>query len=170
MKTLYQVQSDSLLASSLFSLPDDILFWTISCLRRQPVPVLEVDDIQWKQFFEVLSSHYIIPLIWFNLKRGTSSVLPPSWVMERMQGIYRDVSIRTLRTDNQITQIVNQLKKDNIFPIILKGPALGHLVYPFPALRNGSDIDILVHPDEVQVAITSLRDLGYEPHIDAHAA
>lgn len=170
LELLYQVPSSAISANSLFLLPDDMLFWIISHLRGQPAPAPDCDNTKWIQVFDVLSPHYIIPLLWYNLKIQTSPVLPPDWVVEQMRHAYRVASIRSLRTDHQIGQFTSRLREAGIEPIILKGPALGHLIYPYPALRTGSDIDILIHPDQVQATIDIFQELGYQPHVDAHAA
>lgn len=169
LESLYQTPSGTIPANSLLLLPDDMLLWTISNLRGQPVPAPKSDDMQWNQALDALSPHYIIPLLWYNLKKQPLFVLPPDREVERIRNAYRDASVRSLRTDHQIGQFTSQLRKAGIEPIILKGPALGHLVYPYPALRTGSDIDILIHPDQVQATIEIFQDLGYQHHMDSHA-
>ena len=151
------------------SLPDEMLWWTISLLREKPVPVPQTNDSAWERWFQVFSPHYIIPLAWYLSRNVSEECLPPQWVRTRMKEMYQEAGIRILRTENQIIRICALLRKSGIEPVVLKGPALGHLVYPFPSLRTGSDIDILVHPDQVRTVITILQKQGYYPHVDSHA-
>ena len=57
--------------------------------------------------------------------------------------------------------------------MLLKGPALARTVYPDPALRQSSDIDLLVRPGDVLAAEAVLEGLGYvspkkEFHVSQH--
>lgn len=44
---------------------------------------------------------------------------------------------------------------------VLKGPAVAHLDYPDPALRDFGDIDLLIRPHDLDRAIAVLADQGY---------
>lgn len=170
LESLYTAHSEIKSVLPLMSLPDDLLHWMISCLRGVPVPAPACNNDLWSQVLDSLSPHYIIPFLWYNLQNQPESDYPPAFVVERMRLAHRNASIRTLRNDRQITHFISHLNNVGIEPIVLKGPALGHLVYPFPGLRTGSDIDILVHPDQVQTTLAVFQSLDYIPHVDAHAA
>jgi len=169
LEVLYPDSAGSDSSPDLFSLSDEMLWWTISLLREKPVLVPEKDDSAWNMWFQVFSPHYIIPLAWYLSRNVPDECLPPQWVRTRMKEMYQGAGIRILRTENQIIRIRALLQKAGIEPVVLKGPALGHLVYPFPSLRTGSDIDILVRPDQVRDVIILLQKQGYHPHVDSHA-
>jgi Uncharacterised nucleotidyltransferase len=44
---------------------------------------------------------------------------------------------------------------------VLKGSAVAHLDYPDPGWREFGDIDLLIHPDHVELAIATLAEQGY---------
>jgi hypothetical protein len=48
-------------------------------------------------------------------------------------------------------------------PILLKGAALAHRVYPRPALRPMRDVDLLARPGEAPALQALLGELGYRP-------
>ena len=53
--------------------------------------------------------------------------------------------------------------------IVLKGPVLAETVYPDPALRPFSDLDLLVRPADRRRTDAALRALGHAPLADAHS-
>lgn len=169
LEVLYPNAGGSGPSMDFFSLPDEMLWWTISLLREKPVSVPQTDDSAWDRWLQVLSPHYIIPLAWYLSRNVPEECLPPQRIRNQMKEMYQNASIRVLRTDNQVIQIRALLVQSGIEPVVLKGPALGPLVYPFPSLRTGSDIDILVRPDQVRDVITLLQEQGYHPHVDSHA-
>jgi hypothetical protein len=169
LEALYPNAGGSGSSMDFFSLPDEMLWWTLSLLRKKPVPTPELDDSAWNRWIQVLSPHYIIPLAWYLSRNVPEECLPPQRIRNQMKEMYQKASIRVLRTDNQVIRIRALLVQSGIEPVVLKGPALGHLVYPFPSLRTGSDIDILVRPDQVREVITMLRKQGYHSHVDTHA-
>lgn len=169
LESLYPGFNTTGFGRELLSLPDDLLWWTLSLLRESPVPVPAIDQGTWDRWLAALAPHYILPLLWYLARDAPEESLPPQWVRTSMQGIYRQAGIRALRTEHQVRTVRDLLKKGGTEPVILKGPALGHLVYPDPGLRIGSDIDILVRPGEVRDAIALLAAAGYRPHVDSHA-
>ncbi|HIH27559.1 MAG TPA: nucleotidyltransferase family protein [Methanoregulaceae archaeon] len=169
LEALYPGSETTGSGRELLSLPDELLWWTISLLREKPVPVPASNEATWNRWLHSLGPHYIIPLLWYVARDIPEESLPPQWVRDRMKELYQGASIRALRTDHQVVTSCALLKNAGIEPVVLKGPALAHLVYPFPGLRTGSDIDILVRPDQVREVITLLQAAGYHPHVDSHA-
>ena len=153
----------------LLSLPNELLWWTISLLRERPVPVPVCDEQSWNRWLHALAPHYIIPLLWYLSRTIPESGLPPRWVRDSMKEAYQRASIRAVQTEHQVVTVRGLLRKTGIEPVFLKGPALGPVVYPVAGLRTGSDIDILVHPDQVRDVITKLHGQGYHPHVDSYA-
>lgn len=151
---------------SLFELPDELLWWTLSVLRGKPVSVPFCTDQIWTLWLDLLNSHYSAPLIWFKCESFLEDGLPPVWVRKKLQSSYRQSSYRSILVSNQVSELVSVLRREEINPVILKGSALGHQVYPYPALRYGCDIDILVKPEEVIKTIEILSRHGYHPQRD----
>jgi hypothetical protein len=54
--------------------------------------------------------------------------------------------------------------------LVLKGAALGALIYPAPHLRTMTDVDLLVRPGDLDAALDALGRAGFEkPSSEAHA-
>lgn len=63
----------------------------------------------------------------------------------------------------QLALVLAELHAAGIQTLVLKGHALGQMIYQQPVLRPYSDFDILVLPDALEQAAAALRRLGYYP-------
>ncbi len=63
-------------------------------------------------------------------------------------------------------RVMDALAAAEIRSSALKGPALSETLYADPGRRISSDIDLLVHPDQLSEAVTVVRELGYRPPAD----
>ncbi len=66
-----------------------------------------------------------------------------------------------LARESCVDQLLKAFAAAGVPMILLKGAALAHLIYPTPALRPMSDIDILIDPADSQAAIKLAEGLGY---------
>ena len=64
--------------------------------------------------------------------------------------------------ERQLREVVAAFDKGGVRILVLKGPAYGRTVYPDPALRPASDLDLLVRPDDMVQARTILEGLDYK--------
>jgi hypothetical protein len=63
----------------------------------------------------------------------------------------------------QLGDILAELRAAGVKTLVLKGHALGQMIYQQPLLRPYSDFDILVPPDVLEKATFALTRLGYFP-------
>ncbi|HET9763696.1 MAG TPA: nucleotidyltransferase family protein [Casimicrobiaceae bacterium] len=61
----------------------------------------------------------------------------------------------------QLTDALDALDAGDIASLPFKGPALGALAHASPTIRPSRDIDVLVHPRDMDGAIAALGRLGY---------
>ena len=83
-----------------------------------------------------------------------------------LQGIFlrqRDLSAAQTKA---LTEIVREAGQGGLELVLLKGAALGHLVYAQPVLRPKSDLDLWVRPDQLAEASGLLAGLGFRPRLD----
>jgi hypothetical protein len=60
-----------------------------------------------------------------------------------------------------LTQIAEAMQREHITALLVKGAALALTVYPDPAARRMSDIDMLVSEDDQERAVRALERLGW---------
>jgi hypothetical protein len=61
-----------------------------------------------------------------------------------------------------VLKVLGCLDSSSIRATPLKGPLLADRLYPTPSRRLSSDIDVLVHPDDLERASIALSEIGYE--------
>jgi hypothetical protein len=87
--------------------------------------------------------------------------------MARVRDADRDSGKRSLALSAALLAALDALRDEGVDALPLKGPALAAYLYPDPALRPSSDIDLLVHRPAVPAAFRALSRLGYalEPRL-----
>lgn len=82
--------------------------------------------------------------------------LEPSAV-ELLDEANRRAQVWCLRLEVQLLHLAEALGEQGIVPIVVKGPATAHLDHPDPRLRTFADLDLLVRPDDVDLAVSVLE-------------
>ena len=147
--------------NALLSLPDDLLIYLIAAIRNTPRSPPDLSVEEWHNFFDLLRPHWIVPLLAFHLRTWTEEFRPPQKIMEYLDGIFLAASARNLLVGRQIQSITTALEEADIPVILMKGHALARTVYPDPALRQSSDIDLLVARADMLRAEAVMNNLGY---------
>jgi hypothetical protein len=75
----------------------------------------------------------------------------------------RAAAIRTLAVDDQTARVMTALAAAGIDALLLKGPAVARRLYGPGEARSYGDTDVLVAPQALAAARSTLRELGYEP-------
>ena len=77
------------------------------------------------------------------------------------QSYYADAAQNALLLD-ELDQVLVALSRAGVPVIVLKGAALGRELYPDPALRPMNDLDLLVQPSKLRIAMKALEICGYQ--------
>jgi hypothetical protein len=108
------------------------------------------------------------PALGLALKAQPPAAVPPT-VQKRLARRLADSIARHLVLGRELGRLLPRFEREGIPVIPLKGPALAEMLYPDPALRPSSDLDLLVHPGAVLTADRLLQGLGYRRLADAHS-
>ncbi|HWQ67099.1 MAG TPA: nucleotidyltransferase family protein [Methanospirillum sp.] len=141
----------------------------ISLLRNCPLPSPDISENDWNLFFNTIPPHWIGSLLLFLIHNTPDSKNVPSWVYHRLQELFRSDHNRSLHTEVQIRSLSNICSDAGIDFLVIKGPALGQMIYPHPAMRTGSDIDLLVAEDQIPNLKSALCMHGYHIRFDSYA-
>ncbi|WFN33517.1 nucleotidyltransferase family protein [Methanogenium sp. S4BF] len=147
--------------NALLALPDDLLEYLLCIIRNTPVVPPACSTEEWDALLTLLRPHGIFPLLAFHLKEWDEECLPPKEIMAFFSRIFMEGCARNLRLGRQVRTVTTALEDAGIPAILLKGHALARTVYPDPALRHSSDIDILVKPDDIIRCEPIFEKLGY---------
>ena len=105
----------------------------------------------------------VASLVYHNIRQlGLDGRLP-----EQAHNRLREARYRTLADNLQLTgdlrEVAGRVESLGMPLLVLKGPALIHLVYKDPALRPMTDIDLLVHPEDSGRLGATLKAIGFVP-------
>ncbi|MDD4255297.1 MAG: nucleotidyltransferase family protein [Methanofollis sp.] len=147
--------------NGLLSVPDVLLLYLSSVLRNDQTPPPECSPEAWQSLLRHLYPHWATPILYGYLRAWDEECLPPAEVMEMIRRDYLMGRVHSVQMDRQLGEILTAAEDHGIRMLILKGPALARSLYPDPAMRGGSDLDVLVCPEQVEEAESLLTALGY---------
>ncbi len=109
---------------------------------------------------KVVAEEGLAPFFFYYL-RSSSNALIPSAELETLRRSFLASAARHLSLEQTLVQILGTFEERGVSCLVLKGMALAYLVYPDPATRTMSDIDLLIHPHAIGQASEALGQLGY---------
>jgi hypothetical protein len=106
----------------------------------------------------------VAPLLFWRLAKeggaaSTAEAIPVE-VIHELQNAFYAAAIRGMVAERQLAQVVGALAVAGVHALPVKGAALASL-YPDPALRAYSDLDVLVPQAKIVQAEQVLNELGY---------
>jgi hypothetical protein len=101
------------------------------------------------------------PLVYYHLRRLGLDEAVPGAIAGYLDAWSRLSAARASVLYDELGRIVDALELEGIDYYLLKGAALGPLVYPDLLLRPMIDLDVMIRPGDVPVARSLMRGLGY---------
>lgn len=89
----------------------------------------------------------------------------------RFERLAAGVRLRDARLREALEEVLPALAAAGVVPVALKGPVLADRLYPDPALRAATDLDLLVPEDQLDRSVGALLALGFRrgaPMVDAY--
>ena len=146
-----------------------LLEYLLSILRQDPAPPPERSPQEWLEFLALLNGHGIRPVLAFHLLKQPGVFRPPGETFDLLRRDLLRSGAVAMQDDLVLAGLLERLRDEGIAPLLLKGAALSRSVYPDPALRPGSDIDMLVREDQLEACSDIIRGMGYTAPYDFHA-
>ncbi len=113
----------------------------------------------WKESPVQAELHGMAPLLWHHIHRSGFSI-PPE-IEQALRGSYLRQRYFTQAHTRVLLEITELFEEAGIRALVLKGLGLAYQIYPDPALRPISDIDLFLKKDEVIPALHLLADAGF---------
>jgi Uncharacterised nucleotidyltransferase len=149
------------------SLPE--LELLLCCARRQSdaglsarIGELLEERVDWHVLLSLANAHGLSPLLYWHLCRNFSQVVP-AVVGETLQHSFQGNVWRNLSLTLELARILKLLASKNISICPFKGPTLAEALYGNIALRQCSDLDFFIRPNDVPAAVETLVCEGYSP-------
>jgi Uncharacterised nucleotidyltransferase len=137
------------------------------CVARTRPPVarlreLAATEVDWEYLFLLARRHAVVPLLYLQLERHASDVVPLE-ELRKLKQHYLENSARNTILTAELCRLIALFANSGIDAIPYKGPVLGLFAYDNLALRRFVDLDVIVKKTEVLKAREILLAEGYTP-------
>lgn len=120
------------------------------------------EDIDWAYLIQKANQHGAIPLLYCSLKTTCLEAVPNT-VLNQLQSHFHTNAVWNWYLTEELLKLLKLFEAHGISAIPYKGPALATMIYGNLALREFSDLDILVHEQDAIRATDLLISQGYQP-------
>jgi hypothetical protein len=121
----------------------------------------------WEQLPALAEQHGMAPLLYHHVRKAEINI-PPD-VEITLKGMIVRNRRYTQAFVAATAEIVQAFAAAKVPVVVLKGIALATLIYPDPALRPTTDLDLLIEPEHLDQSREILRGLGYSVPSDIRA-
>lgn len=123
----------------------------------------EIRAEQWRVLLPSAEEHGLAPLLYASLKKRDAlrSISPVA--SKALADAYWRANIANWLAYEELQALLQACEGEQIPAVVLKGPALGSTLYPDPALRPFSDLDLLFQRRDMERMSALLVAQGYEP-------
>jgi hypothetical protein len=131
-----------------------------SRLEKSGIENLSPD--QWSELVTLAGQQRVRPLMHQRLLETGRWKAAPESAWKRLGDECRLIAMRKMRMHAELAHILTTLAAADIPTIVLKGAYLGPTVYKNIALREMSDLDIMVPRNQLESAVALVMAQGYE--------
>ena len=118
------------------------------------------ENVDWQYVIKIAQRHGVMPLLYKSLSSACREAVPPT-IMETLKEHYQANDRRNLFLTGELIRLLHLFDSNGIPAFPFKGPALAASVYGDLALRQFSDLDILMQRQDVVKARDLLISSGY---------
>jgi len=140
----------------------------VRSLDGRGAPPRPGEPLDWDLLVDSATAEGLGPALAFACKADPPGAMPRA-VRERLQRCLVDATASHLILSRELGRLLERFQGERIPVIPLKGPALAEILYPHPALRPCSDLDLLIRRESVRPVDALLERLGYRRLADAHS-
>ena len=126
--------------------------------HSEPLAQLAQAVEDWPALLASAERHGMGPLVYRHLRAAEVSL--PQSTASYLMGLYLRPRHANQVRARVLEQVLRAYHAADIEPLVVKGAALCHWLYPELALRPMSDLDLLVRPGQVERGRQILRELG----------
>ena len=138
----------------------------LCCARTAAAPEklreFAAGKIDWEYLFLLARRHAVLPLLYLQLERHASDLVPPE-NLRLLKQHYLENSARNTLLTAELCRLIDLFGGAAIEAIPYKGPLLGLVAYGDFKLRRFVDLDVIVKKTDVLKARQILLDEGYIP-------
>ncbi len=119
-------------------------------------------DSDWSELTKLAKKQHVLNIVYLRLKENNLQKIVPDEILLEMQKSFEKLTMNNLRLKGEFNKLVNEMQKQDIPVIALKGMFLTYKIYPYIGLRFMRDLDILVPVNKAHEAYSVAQSLGYQ--------
>jgi Uncharacterised nucleotidyltransferase len=135
------------------------------CARSRPdaqsIKELVTRDVDWQALVQLARQHYVRPMLFQSLKSVCWDAVPQTTKLE-LERFNRANIQKNLEFTGELLRLFDLFQQNHIPVATFKGPILAVSVYGGLAMREFSDLDILVREADLRKAEDILAVCGYQ--------
>lgn len=121
----------------------------------------------WDYFVKTITERGIAPLFFIKIPHLSNGNLIPDDVKDKVRKVYFKTMSRGMLLYAHFREIAEAFNKEKIEFIPLKGVYLSEKMYQDIALRQFSDMDLLIRPEKSEQSLSVLKKMGYKASLVA---
>jgi hypothetical protein len=123
--------------------------------------IVLAEPVDWAAVLKLAACHRVTPLVAQTV--AARAELAPGWVQRALQARVREDGVSGLAQEVELRRLLQTLAAAAVDVLVLKGPAVAHLVYPRPDLRPYGDLDLFCRAADYYRLYRALLAAGYVP-------
>jgi len=120
------------------------------------------EERDWEKLLQCAEHHGVAPLLHRRLVEEGGTPIPPQF-REALERAFRENAVKNLYLTAELLRLLAIFADHGVPVLPYKGPTLAQALYGDVAMRQFSDLDLLVRADDVPRAPEVLRAAGYHP-------
>lgn len=128
--------------------------------QKKRIQVLVSESLDWELLLQLADRHGLQPLLHAHLNAVCPDAVPDQQ-RQHLRIAFQRVSALNILLTHELKNLLGLFADNDVQAVPYKGPALALQLYGNVALRQFSDLDILVHPRDVLRARDLLLAQGY---------
>lgn len=124
--------------------------------------------LDWESVIELADAHGLAPLVFWSMQKFQHVIPAPR--LATLRSRYETNARRNLLLSHMLVEVQELLQRGGVPSLAWKGPTLAACAYRDIALREFSDIDLLVPLNHIQLAKQILGSSGFRPALQLTAA
>src|SRR3989442_4033360 len=122
-------------------------------------------SLDWDRLTARSLKHGLMPLLYEKRNTHCADSVPPR-CLKQLKDLFQKNAARSVLLTGELVDILDLFATEGIEAMPYKGPAIAISIYGRLALRQFSDLDILVRKRDVWRCQQLLISRGYQPHFD----
>ncbi|WP_066056330.1 nucleotidyltransferase domain-containing protein [Robertmurraya korlensis] len=134
-------------------------------------PEIPLDSSDYKSLLKEIMEFGVVPQVYYLLKQQGKLEQTPVFFQERLKEQYEESLFLSLFIRSQLTKVLDCFEERELPAIPLKGVHFAEKYFGHIGARGTSDIDLLIHPEDLNKAISLVTSLGFtveEEPIEGH--